>query len=727
MESGRATRVFHPMVNGWPSSPARMRAVAPISAMCSLFPWSPGKWFRSPILAAMCTIFASRGRRDSSDKLLVLSEVEGSICPTPFRSVTMSNLIGQSLGRYHILERLGEGGMATVYKAHDTQLDRDVAIKVILPTAFSEEGLERARARFMREAKVLASFNHENIVDVLDYGEQNGVQYIVMKYIPGGTLKQLLENQSKPMQWKESVALLIPIARALEYAHQHDIIHRDIKPSNILINKDGKPMLSDFGIAKILESDFVSDQTEEETTGYRTWIQDPNETRDARHGNTTNLTGSKVGIGTPPYMSPEQGLGKIVDRRTDIYSLGIVLYEMVTGRTPFRASTPEAIIDKHVFEQPPKPKMFAPQLPDKVGRLLSKALEKNPSNRYQDAREFAKAMEALNKTHTSYPVLPIIAGGIILLLIVSAGLWYTQSTGVQHLVTMSGPTSQDTPTLLTADSVISQTSTLTPTEQPVVTNTPDANLQEITDSKGVVMRLVPAGEFTMGSDNGDSDEQPVHQVFLDAYYMDTYEVTNVLYEACVNAGVCDSPHETSSYTYSSYYGNLQYENFPVIKVDWNQAKTFCGTWRGARLPTEAEWEKAARGTDGRTYPWGDSFDGTKTNFCDKNCSFDWSDKNYDDGYTDTAPVGSYESGKSPYGLYDMAGNVWEWVADWYSETYYQSSPFENPLGPDSGQYRALRGGSWSDIEVNARTSSRFWYEPDDWDIGLGFRCSRSLP
>lgn len=225
---------------------------------------------------------------------------------------------------------------------------------------------------------------------------------------------------------------------------------------------------------------------------------------------------------------------------------------------------------------------------------------------------------------------------------------------------------------------------------------------------GAPMVRVPAGEFLMGSNDGGADEKPPHRVFLDTFAIDTYEVTNARFQQFVQATNYRTTAEragdatTWRQPRAGQTTLAGLEQHPVVQVSQEDAKAYC-QWAGKRLPTEAEWEKVARGTDGRTYPWGKTFDGSRLNFCDKNCQFDWKDQAVNDGYQHTAPVGQYESGKSPYGAYDMAGNVWEWVADFYDENYYKNSPARNPKGPDSSNRFVVRGGSWT---VTRRTCAR---------------------
>jgi formylglycine-generating enzyme required for sulfatase activity len=254
-----------------------------------------------------------------------------------------------------------------------------------------------------------------------------------------------------------------------------------------------------------------------------------------------------------------------------------------------------------------------------------------------------------------------------------------------------------------------------PTSTPVV-SPPTALPAEITDAKGVVMRLIPAGLFRMGSNSGMPDEKPVHTVDLPAFYMDKYEVTNALYKACVDAGVCLEPVNTGFGVQPGAYGNRQFDNYPVTRVYWDRAETYC-QWRGAHLPRETEWEKAARGTDERKYPWGNAVDPTFANYGSNMLDND------DEGFGRTTVVGSYPKGQSPYGIYDMAGNVWEWVADWY-DMYPGGDPSAN-IAFGQKAYRVLRGGGWSDNPELLRTTFRGGNIPNTAVNYIGFRCART--
>jgi eukaryotic-like serine/threonine-protein kinase len=250
---------------------------------------------------------------------------------------------------------------------------------------------------------------------------------------------------------------------------------------------------------------------------------------------------------------------------------------------------------------------------------------------------------------------------------------------------------------------------------------------QVTDKFGVPMVLVPAGEFKMGSNQGAADEKPVFRVFLDDFYIDQYEVTNLRYAACVQAGKCTPPKEASSSTRTDF-GNLDFANYPVLNLNWYQAMAYC-EWRGGRLPTEAEWEKAARGTDGRLYPWGDEWDPERANYCEISCNQYGNDGTYDDGYAATAPVGSFSAGASPYGIMDMAGNVAEWVADWYAEDWYLTSSYAdsvlvNPAGPENRETKVLRGGSWLGNSRRLRAIQRdAAYPGQEGAATVGFRCA----
>lgn len=260
--------------------------------------------------------------------------------------------------------------------------------------------------------------------------------------------------------------------------------------------------------------------------------------------------------------------------------------------------------------------------------------------------------------------------------------------------------------------------TSTPTPTSVATDTPEPTSSstvevfsidsQASEIDNMVMVYVPEGPFEMGSDDGWDSERPVHQVYLNAFWIDQTEVTNAQYALCVADGGCGAPGSEKSFSRDSYYGNPDYAFYPVIYVSWYDATAYC-EWAGRRLPSEAEWEKAARNGESYTYTWGEGIDCTKANYIE--C------------VGDTTMVGSYPESASPYGLLDMAGNVWEWVSDWYDALYYGNSPLDYPKGPDSGAYRVVRGGSWNDYEWYLRSSSRYSYYPDNKRVSVGFRCA----
>jgi tRNA A-37 threonylcarbamoyl transferase component Bud32 len=287
----------------------------------------------------------------------------------------MTDLVGQTIaGRYRVDEFLGRGGMATVYKAYQASMDRYVALKV-LPRQFMHD--PSFLGRFEREAHTIAKLEHAYILPVYDYGQHEGVPYLAMRYVEGGTLADLLKEHPRGLPLDEAARLIEQVASALDCAHQAGIIHRDVKPSNVLLDKTGNTLLTDFGIAKIAEA-------------------------------TVQFTGGGT-VGTPAYMSPEQGMGKKeLTPATDVYSLGIVLYEMLTGRVPFEAETPIAIITSHVYDPPPPPRNLRADLPEAVEGVLLRALAKAPEDRYPTGGEMAAALsEAIHAPSAPRPARPV--------------------------------------------------------------------------------------------------------------------------------------------------------------------------------------------------------------------------------------------------------------------------------------------------------------------------------
>jgi eukaryotic-like serine/threonine-protein kinase len=679
----------------------------------------------------------------------------------------MGKLEGKMLGAYRVISQVGAGGMATIYKAYQSSMDRTVALKV-LPEYYAQE--PQFIERFYQEARTIAKLEHPNILPVYDFGEQGGITYLVMRFLDGGTLQELMDKQHIGLH--QTADILVQVCAALDYAHRKGIIHRDVKPSNVLIDREGAVYLSDFGIAKVLEG-------------------------------SSRLTQTGVALGTPAYMSPEQCMGTQVDQRSDIYSLGVILYEMAVGYVPFRADTPMAVLFAHVHEPLPLPQSINPAVPDAMQNVILKALAKKADDRYQTAAEMGAALRRATppeelKLPERRPAVEIqsatIAPGPVpldavtgsgqrqakasstfqeppaqktlvvdknapdpetnrqkdpllgrrkkrsLIWIIGLGLVVLLVVAVlvrNFIFTVSGDIPKPTPQSIAANTVnpIKPTQTLLPlpesstTSQPTFTMTaPTITLvptlalgvgsTRIASEDGMLMVYVPDGSYLMGSDKSidaqaQDTELPQHSVYLDAYWIDQTDVTNAMYARCVEAGSCTAPQDTRSFTRSNYYGNSLYADFPVIKVNWNQADAYC-RWAGRQLPTEAQWEKAARGADGRIYPWGNtspSCDLANTTINGVGC------------VGDTSKVGSYKNGASPYGALDMAGNVWEWIADWYDDNYYQNMPLTNPTGPNSGQLRILRGGAFVLFGRTARSADRAGFDPNQQIDRIGFRCT----
>lgn len=268
----------------------------------------------------------------------------------------MPDLTNKKLGKYRVQKEIGRGGMGTVYKAWDSSRKGHVALKV-LPSYFIHDGL--FVERFRRESQAAASLHHPHIVQLYEAGEREGTLFMAMQYVDGGTLKELLQREA-PLDPEKCLPIVEHVAAALDYAHEEGFVHRDVKPTNILLTKEGQAILTDFGIAKAAAG--------------------------------TSLTRTGFGMGTPEYMSPEQSQGKDVDRRSDVYSLGIILYEMLTGQVPFSAETPLVVLHHQVYEPPQPPRKIKPALSRRVEQVVLTALAKKPGERYATAGGLADAL-----------------------------------------------------------------------------------------------------------------------------------------------------------------------------------------------------------------------------------------------------------------------------------------------------------------------------------------------
>ena len=664
-------------------------------------------------------------------------------------------------GRYRILNSLGSGGFATVYLAQDSRLGgRQVAIKEFNPASIPPADQGWATTAFEQEAMVLGQLSHPGIATVMDFFQSTGLEYLVMEYVPGETLEQAWQQAPGHRFSEEQVlAWVEQICSVLDYLHGQNppVIFRDLKPSNVIIRPDGTLKLVDFGIARYFK---------------------PGQTRDTHT------------LGTPGYAAPEQyGTGQ-ADARTDVYTLGALTHQLLTGHDP--SQTP--------FNFPPVAKL-APDVSPGAAAAVRQALQTAPLKRFATAGEFGRAMRASTTVLPSTIAKPVNLAAVatigalvvvIALAVVLISRLYSEdskvtpdSTSVGHSTPATLSTSAayltpaDTPSVLAKTEELDTPSrTLTgevvPQETLPPSSTADEVATEVAGAQAVAATLpsptgtpyagmvhVPAGEFTMGISSAQMDavlltcrtessncpramfvgEKPAHTVYLKAFYIDRYEVSNAEFAAFVEAtgyrtdaerrgrGKVDVGHDWEWVNGADWLhargGDRDVDgrlNHPVVLVTWNDAAAYC-TWVGGRLPTDAEWEKAARGTDGRMYPWGNSFRCDNANLDDET-QIDSFSTGCGDGWLRSAPVGRFPGGVSPHGVHDMAGNVREWVADWYDDGYYEDSPRGNPTGPARGDTKSTRGGSWFSDRTWARVTDRRPFAPDFAVNYVGFRCAR---
>ncbi|MCX6083098.1 MAG: bifunctional serine/threonine-protein kinase/formylglycine-generating enzyme family protein [Chloroflexi bacterium] len=605
--------------------------------------------------------------------------------------------LGETLEhRYKIDKKLGEGGFGAVYRAYDTRLNVLCAVKE------SFDASEEAARQFKRGAEMLARLRHPHLPRVTDFFDiPNKGLYLVMDFVEGEDLLSRIQRLRQPLPEEHVVVWLRQICDALTYIHNQNppIIHRDIKPQNIIIDQNGNAILVDFGLAKLFEA-----------------------------GQRTSLGARGL---TPGFASLEQYGTGATDARSDIYSLGATAYAMLTAQAPMESI--QRVVNSEPITSPRGLKMS-------ISEPLSIAvmLEIDPHRRPQTAREFSAklSVEELKCKAAEQRAQPEV--------VMRQGNTLTKEKKGKGLASLIGKTvmyaqgkyrygapmicNEEILAVIAAAHDIKNegTDVYDPALNLVVVHkklqTPEAvvrhaNTLTLELASGVTMEFVhvPAGEFLMGSDKtkdpmARNNETPQHWVDLDEYLVGKYPVTNQQYQSFVQAAVYYEPRHWEN-------GKIPpgKANHPVVCVSWDDAVAFCAwvskvTGKLVRLPSEAEWEKAVRGTDGRIYPWGDQApDAQRCNF-GKNVRY-------------TTPVGRYSpSGDGPYGCADQAGNVWEFVADWYSATYYQSSPAYNPKGPSSGPQRVIRGGAWNDVEDVVRSAYRDRLNPTDAYIFYGFRC-----
>jgi formylglycine-generating enzyme required for sulfatase activity/serine/threonine protein kinase len=634
---------------------------------------------------------------------------------------------------YRLVKALGRGSMGQVWLAQDTVLDRLVAVKFIAEIPAHTA----ARQRFLTEARAAARVQHSNIITVYRIGEIGPRPYLISEYVRGRSLDQL----ARPVAWPRLLEIAIGLARGLAAAHHQGVLHRDLKPANAILSETSEVKLLDFGLAKLLphvappDPDAPPDREAAASDGPRapghprreprpSLGDRPTRTVEPSAGAPASVPGSGIALpsvtttgavmGTPAYMPPEAWRGEPATPRSDVYSLGAMLYELAADAPPHSGDSPERIRHAVLAGEAPPLASAVPWIDPRFAAAVDRCLRRDPGERFASGDAVRVALEA-------------VAGDK------PAAIRYARPSRARRL-------RRPRPAVLTGAALVLA---LTAYNHFGEEDSPPA-IGSAASSCPAGMVPVPAGTFEMGSPEGegDPDEHPQHAVTLSAYCIDKTEVTVVAYAACVAVAGCSAAPLTVHWTdYSAemakrnnrWCNGKDRPDHPINCVDWEQAAAYC-RWKGERLPTEAEWEYVARGGDDRVHAWGNEPPSARRlNVCGSECLAAYqrnaiqvhgrSMHDGNDGWETTAPVGSYPEGASPFGALDMAGNVWEWTADWYGA--YAKRAETDPRGPAAGTSRVSRGGGWATIDPNkARTADRAWLTPTTRDVDLGFRCAR---
>ncbi len=614
--------------------------------------------------------------------------------------------------RYDVLDWIGGGGMAGVYLARHRIHGGFCAIKVLAEHYSHDENLV---ASFMQEARTAASLEgHPHIVRILDIAEGGGLYYLIMNFIEGEDMSSFLDRRGR-LTAIETASVIWQVADALSWAHERGVVHRDLKPANIRLDSRGQVIVMDFGIAKV--------------------------------GATPSaLTQMGATVGTPYYMSPEQIIGSGVDARSDLYALGVIAYQLVTGVRPFEGDNHQAIWHAHQTLTPKPVEELVPEIPRTLSFVIARLLEKDPANRYQSAADVADHLERIVKSADPVKLTPQVGKQL--------DEWRARPPS-NSTFTRPPTTSlaQEDQTVALPDQAAPSPPAIEPSKQepqkkssplPLLAGAaallavllggvayfafgPSNSGEEMTEPPSSsplpyeietptgLMMLIPAEAAIVGDDIAESakDWNPRRTIEIPAFYMDRTEVSNEHYKQFCDATSRDYPPDPPDDA-GYFQGKLDY---PVVNVSYEDAQAYA-VWADKRLPTNEEWEKAARGVDGRAYPWGDPAPAPNQANVDGDA----------DGFPAQAPVGSLPLGASPFGVLHMVGNVWEMTSGEFRPSNFHLflSDLRLSFPTASDSWISIRGGSFltPKDDPDLLTYSRAGWPVNISNEFIGFRCVR---